>query len=131
MRRLALLGLALIAACTAVYAAAASLGTIQDGTLGAGNGVVVACDNDGFSVSYTTSGGNVTQVTLDGINDPGCEGGRLSLTLTDGSGSSIGQAGPTMVPTDGDSLDQQMTLNVSPQPSAEAVQGIHVVVEGP
>lgn len=131
MRRIALLGLALLTAVTAVYAAAASLGTINDATLGAGNGTVVACDNDGFSVSYTTSGGNVTQVTLSGISDPGCEGGRLSLTLTDGSGNAIGSGGPVTVPTDGDAVDQQMTVNVSPQPSAEAVQGIHVVVGGP
>ncbi|MFP5299064.1 MAG: hypothetical protein ACLGHL_08765, partial [Actinomycetota bacterium] len=72
-----------------------------------------------------------TQVTLSGISDPGCEGGRLSLTLTDGSGNAIGSGGPVTVPTDGDAVDQQMTVNVSPQPSAEAVQGIHVVVGGP
>lgn len=123
--------LAMIAAFSVAYAAAASLGNLQGEDLGASSGTVVACDDDGFSVSYVTSGGNVTQVTLSGISDPGCEGGQLSLTLTNGSGASIGSGGPVTIPTDVDVLDQQMTVNLSVQPSAELVEGIHVVVNGP
>jgi hypothetical protein len=131
MRRLvtALFIAALVA--TVVFAAAATLGGISGTSLGAGSATVAACDGNGFTVTYSVSGGNVTAVTVSGIADPGCEGGQLSLTLTNSGGTSIGSGGPLTVPTDGDVLDNSMTVPVSPQPAASQVTGIHVVVEGP
>lgn len=110
---------------------AASLGGLTGERLGAGNAVVAACDTDGFTVSYTTSAGNVTSVTLGGIADPGCEGGQLSVVLANSSGTSVGAGGPTVVPTDGGTVDNSMTMPLSPTPAASVVTAIHVVVTGP
>jgi len=110
---------------------AATLGGLAGVQLGAGDAVVAACDTDGLSVSYTTASGAVTAVTVSGIADPGCEGGQLSLTLADTSGASVGSGGPQAVPSDGDTTDNAMTVNVSPQPAAGVVTAIHAVITGP
>lgn len=116
---------------TAGYAAAASLGSLSSASLGAGNGSVAACDTDGVTTSYTVTGGNVTDVIVDGIADPGCEGAKLSLTLTDSGGAGIGSASSVTVPSDGDTVDNSMTVPVSPQPSASSVTNIHIAIVGP
>ena len=67
---------------------AATLGGLTPRKLGADSGVVSACDSDGFSVSYTNSGGTITSVDVSGIADPGCEGGQLSVVLANASGTS-------------------------------------------
>ncbi len=99
--------------------------------IAAGNTPVVVCDTDGFTHSYTTSRGNVTAVTIAGIADPACEGGTARSTLTNSAGASIAAGGPQTVPSDGDVLDNSVTLTTSPQPAAGQVAGIHIVVEGP
>jgi hypothetical protein len=104
---------------------------ISSAQLGAGNATVAACDANGFTSTYTTSRGKVTAVTIAGIADPGCEGGTVRLTVTDSSGAALTSAGPQVVPTDGDTLDNSVTLTTSSQPSASQVAGIHVVIEGP
>ena len=71
---------------------AAGLGGLGAGRLGAGGATVPACDTNGFTVTYTTSGGNVTNAIVGGIADPGCEGGSLSVTLTNGT-TSVGAGG--------------------------------------
>lgn len=113
-----------------VLASAASLGGIADGRLGADDAGVPACDTNGFTVAYTTSGGNVTAVAVSGIADPGCEGGDLSLAVTQ-AGTSIGSGGPQIVPTDGDVVDNSMSVSVSPNPDAALVDGISITVAGP
>lgn len=126
--------LALLVACTAAAVTpglAATLGGVAARQLGAGAAAVASCDGTGFSVSYTTSAGNVTAVTLGGIADPACEGGLLSLVLAGAGGASVAAAGPTAVPTDGDAVDNAMTLAVTPTPAAATVTSIHVVVSGP
>lgn len=110
---------------------AVSLGGLGSTGLGTGDDVVAGCDTNGFSVSYTTSGGAVTHVTVGGIADPGCEGGRLSLTLADTTGAAVGSAGPQTVPTDGDTADNSMTVALSPQPAASVVTAVQAVVVGP
>lgn len=112
-------------------ASAATLGGLAPGALGAGSAVVAACDSDGFSADYTTSSGSVTSVTISQIADPGCEGGQLSLTLADSSGTSVGAGGPQTVPADGDTTANSMTVALSPAPAASSVAAIHVVVTGP
>jgi len=119
-----------IATAAVVPAFAASLG-LSSGDLGAGAAVVSACDTNGFTVSYTTSGANVTSVGVAGIADPACEGGVLSVTLADASGAAVGSGGPQTVPTDGDGTDNSMTVALSPSPAASIVTAVHVVVSGP
>jgi hypothetical protein len=112
-------------------ASAASLGGIGGSSLGADDAPVSACDSNGFTVGYTTSGGNVTSVTVSGIADPGCEGGSLQLRLKDSTGASIGAGGPQTVPTDGDTTDNSMNVSASPTPDAALVTGISITVSGP
>lgn len=130
-RRIARTVLAGSIALAMVPGFAATLGGLAGTTLGAGDAVVAACDTNGLSVSYTTASGAVTAVTVGGIADPGCEGGQLSLTLADASGAAVGSGGPQVVPTDGDTSDNAMTVGVSPQPAASVVTAIHAVITGP
>jgi hypothetical protein len=110
-------------------ALAATVGLTSSRT-GSGNVAVVACD-DAFTQGYATSGGKVTTVTVGGIADPACEGGSLSLRLTDAAGDSIASAGPQTVPADGDTVDDLLVLAASPQPNAGQVGGIVISVVGP
>lgn len=126
--------LVVLASCTALATLpgiAATLGGLAGPGLGAGAATVATCDTDGFTPSYATAAGSVTSVTLAGIADPGCEGGQLSLVLAGAGGSSVAAAGPTAVPTDGDTSANSMTLAVTPTPAAATVTSIHVVVTGP
>jgi hypothetical protein len=109
---------------------AASLGGLTGKKLGAGSSTVAACDTNGFSVSYTTSAGAVTNATVGAIADPGCEGGQLSLVLANSSGTSVG-AGSGTVPTDGDATDNSLSVAISPQPAASVVTAVHISVVGP
>jgi hypothetical protein len=109
---------------------AANLGGLGSGGLGAGAGVVPACDTNGFTVSYATAAGNVTSVNVGGIADPACEGGRLSVALVDG-GTSLATAGPTTVPTDAGTTDNSVSMAVSPQPAVAQLNRVHVSITGP
>jgi hypothetical protein len=124
---LTLTATALASSC---LASAAALGGIS-GAVGAGDAPVATCDADGFTLAYTTSGGDVTAVTVSGIADPGCEGGDLSVTLTNTDGDSIASGGPQAVPVDGDTVESSVTVPVAPNPAAEQVSGYHVSLVGP
>jgi hypothetical protein len=130
-RRIAALVLVIGLTAATLPGVAASLGGLTPRKLGADSAVVSACDSDGFSVSYTNSGGNVTSVDVSGIADPGCEGGLLSVVLANASGTSIGASTPTTVPTDAGTVDNTMTVSLSPTPAASAVAAVHVAVTGP
>lgn len=121
------IALALTVAPTAAFAASLAL---ADGSLAAGAAPVVACDS-GFTISYTTSGGNVTGVTVGDIADPACEGGALSVALTDSGGAAIASGGAVTVPTDGDASPDAVTVPVNPTPAAESVAAVAVVIAGP
>lgn len=126
--------LVVLVGCTAAAVlpgAATTLGGLVARQLGSGSTAVAACDANGFTSSYTTASGSVTAVTIGGIADPGCEGGMLSLVLAGAGGAAVAAAGPAIVPTDGDALDNAVTLGVSPNPAAATVTSIHVVVHGP
>lgn len=118
------------AAASASVALAAAFG-ISTTDAGAGDTPVVACDTNGFTVSFTTTRGNVSAVTVGGIADPACEGGSLTITVTNAAGDSIAMAGPTTVPTDGDATDNSMALTTALQPGAAQVAGYHVNITGP
>ena len=111
-------------------ASAASLGGVTTPALGAGSASVARCDT-AFTISYGVENGLVDTVTVSGIADPACEGGAMSVTLVNASGSSIGTGGPTTVPTDGDTSNNSVTLTVAAQPSAGAVAAVEVLVVGP
>lgn len=132
MRRLLVLAGTVAAAGVAACAAAgAGLSPFASASVSAGNEAIVPCDSDGFTVIYTTSGGNVTSATVGGISDPDCEGGVLSLTLTDASGAAIASGGPQAIPTDGDTSPSSVVVFLSPTPVAELVAGFRIVVTGP
>ena len=130
-RKVAAAVLAVVLTAVTLPGFAASLGGLTPRKLGADGVSVAACDSDGFTVSYTNSGGNITSVDVGGIADPGCEGGQLSIVLADASGTSVGAAGPTTVPTDAGTVDNTMTLTLSPTPAASVVAAVHVAVSGP
>jgi hypothetical protein len=130
-RKVAAAALAIGLTAATLPGVAASLGGLTPHKLGAGTAVVSACDSDGFTMSYTTSGASVTAVDVSGIADPGCEGGQLSLVLANASGTSVGAGGPTTVPTDAGTVDNTMTVTLSPTPAASVVAAVHVVVTGP
>jgi hypothetical protein len=103
-------------------AVAASLGGIT-GTLGAGQTSVTACDT-GFGATYTTVSGNVTAVSVTGI-DGACVGGALSVRLTNSGGTSVGNGGPVTV------SGGTATVSIGAAPDADLVAGIRVSIEGP
>ncbi len=131
MRSFVLGTTAAVAVVAVSLASAAALGGITSDRVGAGDAAIVACDGNGFSVSYTTVGGNVTAATVADIADPGCEGGDLSITITNSEGASIASGGPISIPTDGDTSPNSLTVSVSLQPAPEQVAGFHVAVVGP
>jgi hypothetical protein len=123
-RRLILSALAATIVVGMVVASAASL-AMSPGSLQADNSSVAACDTSvpKFTHSFTTSGGNVTQVTVGDI-DPACTNGQLSVRLTDGS-ASIGSGGPVTV------TGPSHNVAIPAQPAATSVGGIHILVLGP
>jgi hypothetical protein len=112
-------------------AAAATLGGLTSTKVGSGQAAIAPCDTDGFTPTYTTSGGSITSVTVSGIADPRCEGTILKLTVVDSSGTSIASGGPQTIPTDGDTIDNSMTVSVNPQPAAASAAGVHISVVEP
>jgi hypothetical protein len=117
-------------AIASTIALAATFG-LTSAALGAGEASVSRCDTDGFTITYTVTVSLITSVTVAGLADPGCEGGSLTVTLTDSSGASVGSGGPTTVPTDGDTSPNSMTLSVAPTPVETTVVGIHASLDGP
>jgi hypothetical protein len=120
-----------VATLASPYVASATGFGVTSNRVAAGSAGISRCDANGFTLAYTTSGGNVTSVTVNGIADPGCEGADMSVTLTNSAGNSIASGGPQTVPTDGDAVDNSVTLAVSPTPAAEQVGGYQVSVVGP
>jgi len=86
-------------------AAATTLGGVGGAGPSGGNAAIGDCDLDGLTTSYVTSGGDITGVTVGGIADPGCEGGLLSLTVTDSTGAAVAAAPPQPIAADADGVD--------------------------
>lgn len=123
MKRALLLAVLALAA-TATVAAASSLGGVGGGAVGAGDAPIAACDN-GFTVSYTTVGGNVTAVTVGDIA-AACAGGSLRLTVKDAGGASIAAGGPQTL-----AAAASTTVSVSPHPLAETATAVDISIVGP
>ncbi len=123
-RNLGFAAVVTVVVATAAYAAAATLGGITSRSLGAGRAAVASCDGDGVTISYTTSSGAVTGVTIGDIA-AGCTGGTLNVVLANSEGTSIGAGGPA---TFGGAA---VSVSLSPQPSASNVAAAHVSIAGP
>lgn len=120
---LALLGTAALV----VPAAATMLGGDGGRLLAVGQTSIAECD-DAQTVRYATVGGQVTAVTIGGIADPACAGGRLSVTLTAG-GASVAGGGPVLVPSDADEDDDAVTVAVTAGATAAQVDRVDVLIE--
>jgi hypothetical protein len=92
--------------------------------VGNGSTPVAACDPNGFNVSYTTSGGNVTSVAIGGIA-AACNGGSLRVTVVDSSRTSVASGGPVTV------SGTSASVSVSPNPPGATPAGTDVSIAGP
>ena len=105
-------------------AAAAALQGASSGAVGNGSTPITACDADGFTISYTTSGGNVTSVAVGGIA-VACNGGSLQVTVVNSSRTSLASGGPVTV------SGASETVSVSPNPAGATPAGVDVSIVGP
>ena len=105
-------------------AAAAALQGASSGAVGNGLTPINACDADGFTVSYTTSGGNVISVAVGGIA-VACNGATLRITVVDSSRTSVASGGPVTV------SGTSETVSVSPNPAGATPAGVDVSIVGP
>lgn len=114
----------------ATFAMAATLNLTGDG-LGAGSTTVASCDADGVQTSFTTAWDatderyEVTDVVVAGIADT-CDGKAAKVTLTDGTGASLGEKTGTIAV--GVATTETFTLNTALD--AAAVSGTHVTIAG-
>ena len=113
-----------ICAFGAVTASASSLGGVDTKDLGTSADVVASCDTDGVAVDYTTAFANgtyrVTEVKLSGVAT-GCSGQDVTVTLFDGAKASLTE-------TTAVSSGAAQTLTLTSPVSAEAVEGVAVVI---
>lgn len=128
MRALVALGVcAVVLAASA--ASAATLGVAGD-ALGAGSTTVASCDTGGVTLTWATTAGKVSSVTVAGLADPGCDGARVELAAT-AAGARIASATPATVPADGDTADASVTLAVPGLPAPDLIDGARVLLSGP
>lgn len=121
------IGYVLVAATfvgVAVSASAASLPTSAGGSLGTGSAGVSACGSTATAtISYTQSGGNVTHVAV-GALPVSCNGGQLTLTLT--QQGAVRATGPAQTIVGG-----TVTVPLSSNPSASSVTDARILIVGP
>ena len=128
-RKSAAIALAFIGVAGLSLASAAQLG-VTSGSLGAGSSVVASCDTDGIGTSFTnvysTSGYNVSGVTLTGVNAL-CNGLSVKVQLTTNSdGTALGSEVTGTLTVVGGTA----TVAITPNQSAAAVTGVAVVIYG-
>ena len=120
----------LLVLCSAVavgfcsLASASALQGVSSTPAGNGSSPVAACDTNGVTVSYTTSGGNVTSVGVGGIA-LACNGASLRVTVVDSSRTSVASGGPVTV------SGSAATVSVSPNPPGATPAGVDVSIVGP
>ena len=123
MKRLAALAaLGLTGLLMSVTASAATLPTGST-KVGGGSASVSTCDADGFTPTFTTIGGRITEVTVGGIA-AACSGGSLRITLTRGTISPL-TGGPVTISS------SSHAVAVNGATNAWEVDGLSVVVIGP
>jgi hypothetical protein len=129
MRLSAIILAATFAAITTFVALAAPIG-LATTKVGGSKSAIARCDTNGFTISYGLSGSNVNSVTVAGIADPGCEAATIDARLINSTGVSIG-SGTGTVATDAGTVDNSITLTMSPTPTETTVSGIRIVLRGP
>lgn len=130
MRRIALLLLLSLTLGALVLGRASSL-SLGPGSAGAGSAKVLDCDTNGFGQNFTTASGRVSGVFVSGIADPACEGGSLTVTLSDSGGNAIGTGASVTVPTDAGTTDNLVFVGLSLRPPAPQVASVHISISGP
>jgi hypothetical protein len=120
----------LLILCSAVavgfcsLASASALQGVSSTRVGSGSTPVAACDTDGFTISYTTTGGNVTSVDVGGIA-LACNGASLAVTVVNAARTSVASGGPVTV------SGTSATVSVSPNPPGATPAGVDVSIVGP
>jgi hypothetical protein len=126
MKRLLLALLFATLAYALALASAATL-TVQPSSLGAGNGAATACDTDvttTYQTTYTQPNGYVvSNVVVGNLDTAACAGKTIGVTLTDGSGNSVG-SGTLAVPASGTSATVPMTANT---PAASVLKAFVII----
>lgn len=133
-KRIVVAALAAALVFSSVIGMAASLGGVNAEELGADSAVVASCDTDGVTTSYATTytaagtaGYKVGDVVVGGIADA-CDGATMSVTLTNGSDASLGDATTTVdVSSAGGDTSDTVSL-AADNVLAESVTGVHVVI---
>jgi hypothetical protein len=111
-------GRGLVAAIVASLAVATSVAlaatfAVNTQKLGSGSASIARCDTNGFTVTPTLSGSNITAVVLGDIADPACEGASIRVTLTNSSNTSVSSGGPTTIATDGNTSPNSQSVSVT------------------
>jgi hypothetical protein len=106
-------------------ASAASIGTVTDAGLGAGNAVVAACDTDGVTTAYTTAyttnvGYTVSSVSVAGIN-AACNTKAIQVTVAKSDGTVPSSGAGTVA-------NGAASVAVSPATPASGVGNIYVEI---
>jgi len=114
----------------AVLASAGVSGAAPQGaaseTLAGGGAATVGCGALGSAtVSYLTTNGSVTQVSMTGLS-AGCNGAVVGLTLVNAVGASLGSGGPVVV-SGGAATVRPLTAN----PAPASVTNVQLVAIGP
>jgi hypothetical protein len=124
MKRLAILAaLGVTGLVMAVHASAATM-PASSTRVGGGSASVLSCDPDGFTASaFGISSGKITSAEVGGIA-PACQGGRLSVTLTQGN-VSVASGGPVTV------TGTSQSVPITGSPDVWNVDGMKAVVLGP
>lgn len=111
-------------------AAAASLGGLSGGSLGADDQVIASCDTDGISSSYTTAYDaaaqeyRVTGVNFAGVN-PACNAKAASVSLRNGT-TNLGTTTASSITVSGNAFAMTLAAPVT----AESVNGLSLVISG-
>lgn len=113
-----------------VGAAAATLGGLTGGTLGADDAIVAACDTDGIVVGYTTAysaAGQTYQVTAVNFTtvNPACNAKAASVTLRNGA-TALGTTDVASITVATNAFSIPLTAPVN----ASLVTGISLVISG-
>jgi hypothetical protein len=124
VKRLLILCSALAVGFCSLASASALQGVSSTRVGNNGSTPVVACDTDGFTITYTTTGGNVTSVDVGGIA-VACNGASLAVTVVNSSRTSVASGGPVTV------SGTSATVSVSPNPPGATPAGVDVSIVGP
>lgn len=127
MKRLVLALLFGTCAYAIAFASAATIGTVTDAGVGAGNTVIASCDTDGVNTAHgttysaSTPGYTVTSVNVTNINTA-CNGKTISVTVAKSDGSTPASGSGTVA------SGAANNIAVSPAIPAADAAAVYVVI---